>query len=129
MTAMMPVMLVALALGADPVTDPPSGRFATASSLHVALAQPGAWQLPEPGVRPGQVAAPSRFTARVAPRRVARHSFAMKLGAGFVGGLLGLYIGGTVAGAVDCGDCYTNAIVGMSVGAAAGAVVGVLLVR
>jgi hypothetical protein len=129
-TAIVPVMLVALALGTDPVNAPASGRFATASPLHGALAQPGAWRLPEPGARGGRVAAPSRVTARVAPRRVARHGAAMKLGAGFVGALLGLYVGATVGGAIDCdGECYTGAIVGASVGTVACAVVGVLLVR
>jgi hypothetical protein len=129
-TFTVPALLVALALGTQPTNGRAPERPPSAQSLHAALAQRRAWQVPAPDARHGQAATAARFSGRVAVRGAARRGAAMKIGAGFVGALLGFYVGATVGGAVDCGgECYTGAMVGGSVGAAAGAVVAVLLVR
>jgi hypothetical protein len=130
----MPLALLALAVSAAPFDGrSPEGVRAARSALHSALLQPSVWRLPEPEVLRGHLLKPNPYAARVGPHRVGRQSAATKIGAGFVGALLGLYVGGTLGGAMGAADRNNDslawALAGGYAGAAAGAIAGVLLVR
>jgi hypothetical protein len=128
----MPLALLALAVSAAPFDEPsPEGVGAARSALHSALSQPSAWRLPEPEVLRTHLLKPNPSAARVGPHRVGRQSIATKIGAGFVGALLGFYVGANVGGALARGpdNEFAGAVTGGFVGAAAGAIAAVLLVR
>jgi hypothetical protein len=130
----MPLALLALVVSGAPFSEPaPEGVRTAQSALHSALSQPSAWRLPEPEVLRTHLLKPNPSAARVGPRRVGRQSAATKIGAGFVGALLGLYVGGTLGGAMGAADKNHDALAwgvrGGYAGAAAGAIAGVLLVR
>jgi hypothetical protein len=128
----MPLALLALAVSAAPFDEPsPEGVGAARSALHAILSQPSSWRLPEPEVLRTHLLKPNPSGARVGPHRVGRHSVATKIGAGFVGALLGFYVGGNVGRAVNRGtdNELAGAVNGGFLGAAVGAIAGVLLAR
>jgi hypothetical protein len=132
MITAMPVALLALVVSGVPWNEPaPDGGRAARSALHSALSEPSTWRLPEPEFLRTQLLKPNPSATRIGPRRVGRHSAATKIGAGFVGALLGLYVGGTLGGAMGAADKNHDAlawgVIGGYAGAAAGAIAGVLL--
>jgi hypothetical protein len=130
----MPLALLALAVSGASFSElTPEGVRAAPSALHSALSQPSAWRLPEPEVLRTHLLKPNPSAVRVGPHRVGRQSAATRIGAGFIGALLGLYVGGTLGAAMGAADKNQDAlawaVVGGYAGAAAGAIAGVLLVR
>jgi len=132
MLTAIPVTLLALVVSGAPWNQPaPEGVRAAQSALHSALSLPSAWRLPGSEVLRTHLLKPNPSAARVGPHRVGRQSVATKIGAGFVGALLGFYVGANLGGALnrETDNELAGAVTGGFVGAAAGAIAGVLLAR
>jgi hypothetical protein len=132
MLTALPVTLLALVVAGAPWNQPaPEGVRATLSPLHAVLSEPSAWRLPEPEILRTHLLKPNASGARVGPHRVGRQSVATKIGAGFVGALLGFYVGATVGDALDRepDNEFGGGMTGGFIGAAAGAIAGVLMAR
>ena len=134
MITAMPLALLALVVTGAPFNGPArEGVGVDRSALHSVLSRPSVWRLHEPEVLRTHLLKPNPSATRIGPRRVGRHSAATKIGAGFVGALLGLYVGGTLGGAMGAADKNHDelawAVTGGFAGAAAGAIAGVLLVH